>query len=496
MRLHAECVWRASVKLRMIHRMKTHGTESDRPVVLVVDDDRGTRLLLRRLLEQEGYGVAEADDGRQALDAFARLRPDIVLMDGNMPVMDGFAAAAQLRTCAGGEQTPILMITSLDDNKSVDRAFAVGASDYVTKPLHLAVLRQRMRQLLQARRAEQVLRDSEQQFRAVFEAAPIGMAIVDQAGRLERVNRAFCIMLGYGEDELVCRTQRSIVHPKDLEHENQLAAHVMAGSIPSYTLEQRYLKKSHDILWVDLRALALPDQHGTVTCRLVMIEDITSRKRAELLEEERRRIAYELHDDVAQVAASAHQHLQSYAYRFRPRRPEARRELDHVVDLGQRVVRETRRIIAGLRPAALDDFGLATALRMQVETLQAEGWDITFDDSFGPGRLPGAYETALYRVAQEALTNVRKHAGTTNVRLTLGVQDRMIRLEIQDWGTGFQHVDDANGATPGHCIGLRGMEDRIDLLGGQLAIQSAPGTGTIVVAQAPLPTNDVEGDRS
>jgi diguanylate cyclase (GGDEF)-like protein len=119
------------------------------PLILVVDDDKFTRLQLRQMLLQEGYRVEEVNDGEQCLAAYTRIYPDIVLIDAVMPVMDGFTCCTQLQTLPGGDRVPVLMITGLDDQASVDRAFAAGAADYVMKPIHWAVLRQRMRRLLQ-----------------------------------------------------------------------------------------------------------------------------------------------------------------------------------------------------------------------------------------------------------------------------------------------------------------------------------------------------------
>ena len=127
--------------------------EPDSALVLVVDDDRSLRTLLRFAMEEEGYQVAEANNGENCLAEFARLQPDMVLLDAVMPVMDGFTCCSQLRTLPTAKHTPILMITVLDDQESVDQAFAVGATDYVTKPIHWAVLRQRVSRLLEAMRS-------------------------------------------------------------------------------------------------------------------------------------------------------------------------------------------------------------------------------------------------------------------------------------------------------------------------------------------------------
>ncbi len=129
-------------------------TDSEKDaLILVVDDDRFMRLQLRLAMEQAGYQVVEASDGEQGLAAYTRLHPDIVLLDALMPVMDGFTCASLLQTLPGSDSTPVLMITALEDQESVERAFEAGASDYITKPIHWAVLRQRVRLMIQSSRA-------------------------------------------------------------------------------------------------------------------------------------------------------------------------------------------------------------------------------------------------------------------------------------------------------------------------------------------------------
>ncbi len=128
------------------------------PLVLIVDDDNFQRLQIGGMLEDEGYRLVEATDGEQGLAAFSEYSPDIVLLDALMPVMDGFTCCQKLRQLPQGANIPILMITSLEDKEYVDRAFSAGASDYITKPVHLAVLRQRVLRMLQASRAEAEIR--------------------------------------------------------------------------------------------------------------------------------------------------------------------------------------------------------------------------------------------------------------------------------------------------------------------------------------------------
>ena len=185
--------------------------------------------------------------------------------------------------------------------------------------------------------------------------------------------------------------------------------------------------------------------------------------------------------------------MQAFASHHRPHSPQARQELDQALELAQRSVREARRLIAGLRPTALDDFGLATALRLQVEARRTEGWTITFGETLGSERLPPTIETTLFGVAQEALTNARKHALTTRARLALERHASTIRLVIQDWGCGFEPLAVPHEAILGEHVGLREMQERVELVGGHLMISSRPGDGTLVVAEVPLLASD-EGD--
>ena len=213
-------------------------------------------------------------------------------------------------------------------------------------------------------------------------------------------------------------------------------------------------------------------------------------------EEERRRVAYEIHDGLAQVAASAHQHLQTFADLHVPESQSERVDLDRTVDLVQRTVREARRLIAGLRPTVLDDFGLATAIRLEVEVLRGEGWQVSYEEDLGDQRLPSQIETALYRVAQEALTNVRKHAGPARVAVMLERDEGSIRLQVRDWGRGFDAATRNARAGPGERVGLLSMQERVALLHGRCTVTSRAGEGTQVRAVVPLeaPMSAEDGD--
>ena len=117
-------------------------------LILIVDDDRTMRNLLKIAMEEEGYRAIEAKNGQQCLEEYHRHQPDIVLLDAIMPEMDGFTCCQKLRSLNNNHYLPILMITALDDQDSIDQAFMAGATDYITKPIFWSVLSQRVHHLL------------------------------------------------------------------------------------------------------------------------------------------------------------------------------------------------------------------------------------------------------------------------------------------------------------------------------------------------------------
>lgn len=323
-------------------------------------------------------------------------------------------------------------------------------------------------------------------YETIFEEAPIGMALLSLDGMLLQVNKAFCGMVGYGERELTGRRLAVITHPDDVGKDGLLAAQMLKGAICSYKVEKRFVRKDRETLWADLTATILRNHDGRAIYGLLMLENVIERKRVQLLEEEKHRVAYELHDGLAQVAASAYQHLQAFASHYHPCSLQAHAELERALELAHCSIREVRRLIAGLRPTALDDFGLAIALRLQVEALRAEGWTIQYEETLDAERLSPSLETTLFGIGREALTNIRKHAGGTQARVALKRQAEHICLEVQDWGCGFEPVAVSGMCDSGNQIGLRAMRERASLVGGRLMISSKPGAGTLVVAEVPF----------
>jgi PAS domain S-box-containing protein len=208
-------------------------------------------------------------------------------------------------------------------------------------------------------------------------------------------------------------------------------------------------------------------------------------------EEERRAIAYELHDGLTQYVMAAHAHLES----FRWLQAEgddggtAGRELDRGIEHLRQAVLESRRLVSGLRALLLEDLGLAEALTQLVSEEKARaGWGkAEMTHNVAGRRFESVLETTLFRVAQEALTNVRKHARAERVQLQLLLDEETetpkLTLQIRDWGRGF--VPEEKASDPNH-LGLQGMLERVNLAGGSYRLQSAPGAGTTIRAVLPV----------
>ncbi|HZQ80929.1 MAG TPA: GAF domain-containing sensor histidine kinase [Gaiellaceae bacterium] len=197
-------------------------------------------------------------------------------------------------------------------------------------------------------------------------------------------------------------------------------------------------------------------------------------------EAERRRLALELHDETGQALTSILLGLR--AIRSSKSDEDAARAEADLRELVVQALQDVRALAVELRPAALDDFGLEPALERLVHTFSEQSGIATSSDFALDGRLSPELETTLYRVVQEALTNVVKHAGAEHVSVLVAKRDGQVIATIADDGQGFSDDEVRDDA-----LGLVGMRERVALLGGTLKVRSEPGEGTTVSAQAPLP---------
>ncbi len=204
-------------------------------------------------------------------------------------------------------------------------------------------------------------------------------------------------------------------------------------------------------------------------------------------EEERKRIARELHDEPAQLLTGLALAIGTAQQLAERNDGELRRVLASASTLTERVSTEISRSIRDLRPTLLDDLGLLEALEFYADTrLRPSGMQVTFETVGTERRLPPELEMALFRVAQEAMSNIARHAQAENVSLTLEFEDDVVAVDVEDDGQGFDVEATLARGKDGSPFGLMGMRERVDLLGGSLVVESRPGEGTSVRVRVPV----------
>jgi signal transduction histidine kinase len=207
-------------------------------------------------------------------------------------------------------------------------------------------------------------------------------------------------------------------------------------------------------------------------------------------EEERRAVAYELHDGLTQYVMAAHAHLESFK-RAHAQSNEARAtlEMDQGLKYLKEAVIESRRLVNGLRLLALDDLGVAGAVEQMLQEEKARaGWEqAELVHNIPERRFDKVLETGVYRIIQESLTNIRRHAEASQVRVQLEVKTsegyEVLLLEVRDWGCGFNLEERLNDSGR---VGLHGIAERTHLLNGSYELRSTPGQGTLLQATFPV----------
>jgi PAS domain S-box-containing protein len=337
--------------------------------------------------------------------------------------------------------------------------------------------------ITERKRTEEVLRESEERFRAFFETAAVGAAHADPVtGRFLQVNEKLRRFLGYERDELLRMTFRDVTHPNERTRDQEGLGRLLRGEIREYVAEKRYVRKDGQTVWGQLAVSLVRDARGRALHTVAITQDITERKRLEeslreIREAERRRIARDLHDVVLQDLAGALQGLQA----TRIESGGSGSELEQEIAALRRAVGSLRNAIYDLRLEK--DQPLVRAVESLVElnrqlTPERE-IRLSVHEDFPP-ELPGASDVELLRVLQEALVNARRHSDARRVEVTLGVETREARVEVADDGLGFDPAVVREG------VGLAGMRERAAALGVRLELESAPGEGTRVRARVPL----------
>jgi PAS domain S-box-containing protein len=341
------------------------------------------------------------------------------------------------------------------------------------------------------------LRESERRFRNYFEQGLIGMAVTSVDKRWVEVNDRLCEMLGYSREELLQTSWVALTHPDDVGPNFRLFDRLMAGDISHFILNKRFLRKDGRIVYTTIHTRAFRKEDGTVDHIVTLLEDITERHKAQealqrerqslwhmlqASDHERRIISYEIHDGLAQYLAAAGMQFQVFDHLRESNPEEAKKAYDAAIQLVSQSHFEARRLISDVRPPVIDEIGLETAISHLVhEQRRRGGPKVELHSKVQFDRLPAIVENCLYRIVQEALTNACNHSHSKEVKVTLTQDGPQVRLEVQDWGTGFDPEKVEKGR-----FGVEGIRQRVRLLGGELKIDSRPGSGTRIEAVVPI----------
>jgi PAS domain S-box-containing protein len=361
-----------------------------------------------------------------------------------------------------------------------------------------------VRDLTERRAGEEGRRANERQFGALLDSAPDAVVIADADGRIVFANQQTTRLFGYTTDELIGAYVESLlperVHERHLKHR---AGYLRAPATRPMGagLELAGRRKDGSEFPVDISLSSAHSDEGQLVT--AFIRDITERvARAELerelaarravlghlvsaAEDERQRIANDIHDDSIQAITAAGIRLQ--LLRRALTEPKHQELLDELAETIQLSISRLRHLLFELRPPALDSEGLSAALLMYLDQAAAQSTTtFSLDDRLSV-QPPGRTRLILYRIAQEALMNVRKHANATTSVVTLDQRDGGYEVRIVDDGAGFEPSETAD--TPGH-LGLFAMRERTELSGGRLRVESAPGRGTTVEAWIPMLVED------
>ncbi|MFN9369001.1 MAG: ATP-binding protein [Planctomycetia bacterium] len=316
------------------------------------------------------------------------------------------------------------------------------------------------------------------------------IAIVDRAGVIRFSNR---VDDGFTIDQVIGHEFTQFTMPESTAALREALAEVLATG-QERTLETTVRRLNGELNYFSLRIGPITRAGRTVAvlacCTSILpLRNTEERLRherhvlgqlLEVQERERQVVSYEIHDGVAQYIAGALMHLEAFTHA----NPgcAAAPELHEAMRLVRMASHESRRLIGGLRPPALDELGIAEAIEALVTEARADVPAVEFTHSLPGPRLPPQMETAIFRIVQESLTNVRKHARAASVRVDLTRSGDSLRISVHDDGRGFDPRQ-----VPADRFGLEGIRQRARLFGGEPRIVAAPGTGTTIEVSLPVP---------
>jgi PAS domain S-box-containing protein len=446
-------------------------------IILIIDDDPIARATLEALLSDEQYQLLFAATGAEGLAQALSVIPDVILLDVMMPGLDGFEVCRRLRASSKLAEVPIIMLTALDNRAARLTGLQAGADDFVSKPFDSAELKTRVRTITRLNRYRRLLAERVR-LAQLIELSPNGILVVDAVGRIRLANQALARLLRAESGAALEGQPLSVWLTADAAVAWQKA---LTPSTPSLRLETELVRADGQHLPVELIAGGIPWE-GQPAAQII-VRDITAEKsrrtQEEAIAEERRRIAREIHDGLAQNLAALRVRAGLWHDLVEQNPAQMHAELDQLQTFLRENIQEVRRSIFALRPVSLEEHGFFPALRQFLtEFGEQNQLSIACTVRGQEGDLPVSLELPLFRIVQEALNNVAKHAQAQGLWLELDLDTPAeVRLVVRDDGRGFDLQTLETAARRGH-LGLRHMRERVEQGGGRLEVQSAVGQGT------------------
>ena len=353
--------------------------------------------------------------------------------------------------------------------------------------------------LKQEQEVSEQLRASEHRYRGLFESAHDAIWVHDLKGNIIAANKACVGLTGYDLEELQDIKVSELISGDNYETAIGMKQAVLGGKTLGYLGELKMLKKDGTEALIQLASSSVRG-NGLPTAFQCIARDVTVAKRMEenlhfflqqitrAQEEERRRIAHELHDDTIQALAVHSLRIDELASNIkRLRKDDIPQHLEELHDQVNNITQGLRRLSQDLRPAALDRLGLLPALEWLASNVAEHSGIETAVKVLGAvRRFSDEVELVLFRIVQEALRNVWKHAQATKADITVEFEDNRIRITVEDNGSGFNLPHSVTDLPRSGKLGLAGMRERSELLGGTITIESEPEKGTAIIAELPV----------
>jgi len=380
-------------------------------------------------------------------------------------------------------------------------ALAVGGLSITL--IHLRRVWHQQRQKLRGIRV--ALRTSQESYEELFTNASDAIWVHDLNGKVVMANKATEKLTGYPLDEGIGKRVSEFMSPEALSTAREVKTKLMKGQGIDQRYDQRLIRKDGSEAVIELFTRLIRDDIGKPVGFQNIARDVTLERRLRdnlrlqihktlmAQEEERKRIARELHDDIAQSILLLSRQLDILISKNDSKIPKASIiELEHIENIANDAYKSLQRYARDLRPSILDQMGLVAALNWLSEELGKELKIKTSVKSDKLPPLPSEVELAMFRIAQETLNNIRKHAQATMVNITVQLISNNLKMSITDNGKGFSTSRLTGDLAKEGKLGVLGMEERARLIGGTLQIKSELGKGTTVIARAPIWTRQKE----